>query len=84
MSVADDKLDLENYRALIAAYQAAVLAIATGGVQEYMLDTGQDIQRVKKIDLQWMRDTLSWLIDQRNMTELRINGGQSIIVRPRF
>lgn len=69
---------------IIEAYEDAVLAISTGKAQEYRLDTGQDGQMVKKIDLQWMATTLDKLYSTLCGLQNRLTGGQTIIVRPLF
>lgn len=70
--------------ALIVAYEAASLALATGGVQSYTLDTGQSKQTVTKLDLGRLQETLDGLYNQRAVLTARLNGGGTIIGRPAF
>ena len=42
---------IDATKAQIIAYEDAALALATGGVQSYTLDTGQSRQTVTKIEL---------------------------------
>ena len=58
----------------LAAYQAAELALLTGGVQEYLLDTGQNIQRVKKFDLPSLSKSIDALMNRVATLETRCTG----------
>lgn len=42
-------------KAMIVAYEDAILAVGTNGIQEYTLDTGQTRQSVTKADLAQLR-----------------------------
>lgn len=66
---------------LIDAYETAITALATGGVQEYLLDTGQNKQRVTKIDIQAMQEQLDSLYNRYLMLDARLNGSGSTVVR---
>ena len=82
MNAAQTKIRLAEINALIDAYIAAITAISVGGAQEYNLDTGQTVSKVKKIDLQWMDKTLNSLLNLCTILELRLGGGGTVIVRP--
>ncbi len=62
-------------KALLAAYQAASLALATMGAQEmYKLDTGQSIITVKRSDLDMIQNQIDNLLNQCVTIETRITG----------
>lgn len=66
----------------IEAYEAAILAISTDGVEEYMLDTGQTRTRVKKQNLASMNKTLDSLYNRLCTMQARLTGGGVVTVRP--
>ena len=65
----------------ILAYDAAILALGTSGVQSYRLMTGQTDQMVTKVNLASLKDTLSQLLEQLQALSARIDGG-TVNVRP--
>lgn len=68
---------------LIEAYEAAVLALTeNGGIEEYLLDTGQSIQRVKRYDLPRLTSLLDILYNRLAMFEARLSGSNVVIGRP--
>lgn len=67
-------------RALIVAYEAAILAISTGS-QSYSLDTGQTRQVVTKAQLGSLQLTLSRLEARLSTYEQRLGCGR-LYVRP--
>ena len=69
-------------KAQIVAYEDAVLALATGGVQAYILDTGQSRQSVTKFDLPAMQRTLDALYNRCATLEARLNGSGVVTARP--
>lgn len=69
-------------QAQIVAYETASLTLATGGVQSYMLDTGQSIQKVTKLDLAEIQKTLNSLYNLLQILEYRLNGGNTSIGVP--
>lgn len=71
-------------KAQIIAYEDAALALGTGGIQSYKLDTGQSVQTVTKLDLEWMQKTLDSLYNRCVMLETRLNGGGTIIGKPQW
>lgn len=68
-------------QAQIIAYEAATEALASGGVQSYTLDTGQSVQKVTKLDLEWIGDALNGAYNRCATLEARLNGG-SVTGRP--
>jgi vacuolar-type H+-ATPase subunit D/Vma8 len=64
----------------IAAYEDAVLAIGTEGVESYILDTGQSRQNVTKIDLASMQRTLDSLYNRLATLQARLNGANIMVI----
>ena len=67
-------------QAQIVAYEAASLALATDGIQSYKLDTGQTVQNVTKLDLEWITKNLNALYNLCATLEARLNGGSVNVV----
>ena len=72
---------IDATKAQITAYNAAVLALATGGVQSYTLDTGQTRQTVTKLDLDQLNKVLNSLMNTCATLEARLNGSGTSIAR---
>lgn len=66
---------------LIVAYEEALTALITGGVQSYTLHTGQDRQTVTKLDVEWLNGQLASLYARCSTLEARLNGG-GVYLRP--
>ena len=66
----------------IVAYEDAALALGTGGVQSYELDTGQSRQRVTKTDLPDIQKTIDGLYNRCATLEARLNGSGVIAGLP--
>lgn len=63
----------------IDAFEAAMVALGDNNVQAYTLDTGQTVQKVTKLDLEWMTGTLNSLYNQYTVIEARMKrSGTSI------
>jgi len=60
--------------AQIIAYEEAILAIGTDGLQSYTLDTGQSRQTVTKANMSELRLALSNLENRRATLLVRRNG----------
>ena len=60
-------------QASIVAYEAAILALASG-VQSYQLDTGQTDQRVTKLDLDALRRAVNSMYNPCATLEARLTG----------
>lgn len=69
-------------QAQIDAYEAATLALATDNTQSYMLDTGQTIQKVTKLDLADLNNVLDSLYNRLSMLYVRKDGTGVIISKP--
>ena len=59
-------------KAAIVAYEGAILAVGTTGVQSYRLDTGQTAQTVTKADIGSMRIMLANMENRLSMLELKL------------
>lgn len=81
MNAAQTQASLTATLTAIAAYEAAQLALGTGGVQSYLLDTGQTRQTVTKFDILDMQKALDILYNRCATLSARL-GGASIIARP--
>ena len=66
----------------IVAFEAAVLAIGTGGIEEYLIDTGQTRQRVTKLDLSLLQKTIDSLYNRLATLCARRDGTGVVTVRP--
>jgi hypothetical protein len=75
---------IDATKLLIVAYEDAMLAIGTGGVESYTLDTGQSRQTVTKFDIDKLNKILDSLYNRCITLELRLNGGGQHIARPGF
>ncbi len=69
-------------KALIIVYEDALLALATGGVQEYRLNTGQSDQKVTKMDVKDLQNTVDSLYNTLATLEARCTGSGTKIGRP--
>lgn len=65
----------------IVAYEDAITALTSGGVQSYTLDTGQSRQTVTRLELSGLNDALDGLYNRLVTLQARQNGG-SVIVGP--
>ena len=65
-------------KAQIVAYEDASLALATGGVQSYTLNTGQSTQQVTRLDLDNINKTINSLYNRCATLEARLNGGTTL------
>lgn len=68
---------------VIVAYEDAILALAgAGAIEEYMLNTGQSIQKVTRSNLKELNDTLDGLYNRLVVMEARQTGGGVLVARP--
>lgn len=74
---------LEATKVLIVAYEAAILALSTGAVQSYQLDTGQTRQMVTKQQLSQLRNVLDALENRYATLQARLGCGRAY-GRPAF
>lgn len=63
----------------IVAFEDAIIAVTSGGVQTYNLDTGQTKQVVTQFDVARLQATLDGLINQLAVYNQRLNGCGTII-----
>jgi hypothetical protein len=68
---------------LIVAYEDAILALSTGTVQSYSLDTGQTRQTVTKQQLSQIKNTLDSLENRRAVLRAQLGCG-TVNVRPAY
>lgn len=83
---ADDQYWLDRIakvKALIDAYDAALLAVGTNQEQQYSLDTGQTRIMVTKANLATIRDTRRELLDELDELQARCRG-RAFIAAPGF
>lgn len=73
---------IEATKALIIAYEDAILNLTTNGVQSYTLDTGQSRQTVTKNDVNSLNSALNGLYNRLATMETRLNGSGNVIGRP--
>lgn len=67
---------------MILAYESAIDALIACGAQEYIIDTGQNRQRVTKLDLPKMQTSLDALYNRCATLEARLNGSGVVTVGP--
>lgn len=70
--------------AQIEAYEAAALALGTGKVQEYTIDTGQTRQTVTRADVSKIQTTIDALYNRRDVIAARLAGCQGATACPDF
>jgi hypothetical protein len=73
---------IDATKAQIIAFEDAILALGTGGIQSYKLDTGQSIQTVTKLDLNFLNKTVDSLYNRCATLEARLNGSGVVTARP--
>ena len=86
VSCCDDVLWIHEHIAwlkeAINAYRAAYLALSSGSVQGYTLDTGQTKQTVTKQQLPTVKSTLDGLIADLRYWNNQLGGCATVYVRP--
>lgn len=73
---------LDAAKVALAAFEDAELALATGNVQEYRIDTGQTVTEVTRSDLGEIRRTITSLHNRIATLEARVYGCGVTRVRP--
>lgn len=73
---------IDATKALIIAYEDAILALSAGGIYSYTLDTGQTKQTVTKQQLSQIKATLDGLENRLQYWQHRLCGGSSLYARP--
>ncbi len=70
-------------KAIIVAYEEAILALSgAGAIESYQLDTGQSIQRVTRSNLKELNTTLDGLYSRLTTMQARQTGSGVVIARP--
>lgn len=69
-------------KAQIIAYETAILALTTGGIASYTLNTGQTTQTVTKLDIEKMDKAVDSLMNRLATLEARCGKGSTSIGRP--
>ena len=68
---------------IIEAYEDAILSLTgAGAIEEYMLNTGQSIQKVTRSNLKELSDTLDGLYNRLCTMQARLTGGGVLLGRP--
>ncbi len=65
----------------IVEYENAASQLAIGGIQSYLIDTGQSEQRVTKFDLVALQRVIDSLYNRCTTLETRLTGSGVVIVR---
>jgi uncharacterized SAM-dependent methyltransferase len=68
--------------AAIAQYEDAEIALTTGGVQSYTLDSGQSRQTVTRVNLSELRRSIDSLYNRRATLIARRDGCGVVTTRP--
>lgn len=68
-------------KAAIIAYEEAILALSSGAVQSYTLDTGQTKQTVTKQQLASLKNILDSLENRLQYLQNKLCGGGGLYVR---
>lgn len=71
--------ELQNLRILLYNYNLAINALLTGSHQSYELDTGQNKQRVTRINLKELSETRDIILSQIAALELHLGIRQGSI-----
>jgi hypothetical protein len=66
----------------INAYNAAIAAVLSGGVESYRLNTGQTDQMVTKLNVDKLQTTVTSLYNQYTTLCARLTGSGVLIARP--
>lgn len=66
----------------IIAYEDAMLAISSGAIEEYRIDTGQTKTTVKKSNINTLQDVIDRMLNQLCVYQTRLNGGGTVTVQP--
>jgi hypothetical protein len=66
----------------ITSYEAAVAALQDPTVEEYVLDTGQSQQRVRRADIARVQAVLDSLYNRYAILTQRIDGPQGTVAAP--
>lgn len=84
MDVATIQAQITAAEAILAALNAAILALADPTVQKYTIDTGQSVQTVWRHDLASIIAQQSALMNQICTLQARLSGSGVVQMRPAF
>jgi len=73
---------IDATKALIVAYEDASVAIASGTIESYTLDTGQDRQTVTKMNIASLNKVIDSLYSRCAVLQTRLTGSGVVNVRP--
>ena len=84
MAIPNDFLQarIDSLKLRIVAYEDAMIAISSGAIQEYKLDTGQTETTVKKSNIKTLQDTIDAMMNQLSVLCARLGGGGTVTVVP--
>ena len=84
MTCFDDELDerIAKVKALVDAYEDALLNLVTGEIQSYTLDTGQTRQTVTKLDITSLENKYESLLNLYAMLCARRDGSNTLTAVP--
>ena len=68
--------------AQLALYDAAEAALLSGGIESYILDTGQTRTNVTKLNLNWIRQNITFLENKCAVYQTRLDGSGVVTVNP--
>ena len=74
---------IDTLKAQIVAYQAAATSLASGAIESYMLDTGQTVQKVTKVNIKTLQNVIDSLYNRYATLCARLNGA-TVLVRPQW
>ena len=75
---------IDATKALIVAYEDAVLALVGGTIESYTIDTGQSRTTVTKFDISKLNTAIDSLYTRCVTLEARLNGSGTVTARPAF
>lgn len=67
-------------KAMIVAYETAILQLSTGTIKSFTLNTGQTVETVNKKDVARLQAALESLYNTLEVMCARINGGSIIVI----
>ena len=73
---------IDATQAQIIAFEEAVISLASGAIQSYTFDTGQNRQTVTKLELGPLQRAIDALYNRCVTLEARLTGNGSVMVRP--
>ncbi len=74
---------IDKLKQQITAYDLAIDSLSSG-VQEYTLDTGQNVQKVKIADISMLNKSVDQMLNRLSILEARCGNSRTVIARPGF